>query len=251
MSISIERHFMKKTKILLLAAVMVILSNTAFADVFNPLGTENCALALDRETGFIVMSSSALASFLISEFFSDAPHLDFYQVHSGYYYGESGSGGAMFPGGQSYTSENYSIIMQNFGMEREFSPWFSMLLEGNLQEMANDDYFSMGIGLKPYCRWTLFRKWVIHPYIEYGAGIFYAFSKFPENGSNFTFNLNYGVGLEYILPNKDKIRLDANFKHQSNNNLFDSNPGFDSNGISLSYCWYWKETEKKFNHFWK
>ena len=160
MSVIIEGDFMRKTKILLLTAIMVILSNTAFADVFNPLGTENCALVLDRQTGFIVMSSSALASFLTFEFFSDTSHLDFYQVHSGYYYGESGSGGPMLPGGQSYTSENYSVMIQNFGVEREFSPWFSLLLEGNLQEMANDDYFSMGIGLKPYCRWTLFHKWV-------------------------------------------------------------------------------------------
>lgn len=241
---------MKKPGFFLSAAVILIISNTAFADVFNPLGTENCVLALDRQTGFIVMSGSALVSYLISEFLSGVPHLDYYQFHGGYYYGESGGGGPAFPGEPVYTPDNYHVIMQNFGVEREFSPWFSLMLEANLQEMANANYFSMGIGLKPYVRWTFFRKWRIHPYIEYGAGIFYAFSEFPENGSKLTFNLNYALGLEYILPNKDKIRLDFNFKHHSNNNLFESNPGFDGNGVSISFCRYWKEREKKFNRFW-
>lgn len=239
-----------RKNIFLFLIFAVLLSGNAFSDVFNPLGTENCFLGLDRQTGFLVMSGSALCSFLISEFLSEAPHMDYYQVHGGYYYGNSG-GPASWGPETTDSGSNYHVVMQNFGIEREFSRWFSMILEANVQEFAADDYFAMGIGLKTYMRWTLLRKYVIHPYFEYGAGVFCAFSDFPENGSHFTFNLNYAVGAEYILPNDDKIRLDWNFKHHSNNNFCDSNPGFDSNGVSLSYCWYWKEKEKKYSKFWK
>lgn len=241
---------MKKSNIFVGLALTLFISQSMMAQ-YNPLGMENSFMQMDRQRGFILASSAALGSFLVSQFLLDDPQLTFYQAHCGYYWGYEGSGNGM-PGGEegesmveTNTYDNagklYQVTMQNFGVEREFAPWFSMRLEFNVQEMMGEDYFNAGAGIKTYYKWTFLRKKKIHPFIEYGAGIFCAIDKFPEDGSIATFNLNYALGAEYVLPNNDKIMLDFNFKHHSNNNLGDSNPGFDGNGFSLTYSWAWKE----------
>lgn len=149
------------------------------------------------------MGSAAIVSFLTSQFLSKDNQLTFYQGHARYYNGYSGLTGPF----AEDNSTNYNISMENFGVEREFSKWFSAMLEANLQEMYNPDYFTVGGGLKAYFRWTALRKYPLHPYFEYGAGIFYALKKFPEDGSNLTFNLNYALGAEYVLKDKNKIRF--------------------------------------------
>ena len=179
------------------------------------------------------MSGAALGSYLASEFLLEDEKLKFYQGHIGYYSGISG----VHPG-QEDTQETYSVFMQNFGIESEFSRWFSMRVEANIQEFTTTDYATMGTGLKFYSKWTALRKKKIHPFFEYGYGVFYAFDKFPQGSSNFTFNLSYAIGAEYILNNQNKIRLDFNFLHHSNNNLFTPNLGFDGNGVSISYSWF-------------
>ena len=63
---------------------------------------------------------------------------------------------------------------------------------------------------------------------------------FQKNGSTFSFNLIYALGLEFTLANKNKIRVDANFIHHSNAGLSSDNSGFDGNGVSFSYSWFWK-----------
>lgn len=241
---------MKKTKLCISIIIATLLSNNIYCQ-FNPLGTENSFIALDRQTGFLIMTGSAIGSYFVSKFLSSDSEYTFYQTHAGYYYGRSGAQMGPNPGDFNGTTttdserEYYNIIMENFGVEREYSRWFSLRLEANIQEFTADDYFTLGGGIKTYYKWTFMRKWMVHPFIEYGAGIFYALDKFPEDASNLTFNLNYAIGAEYILPNNNKIMLDFNFKHHSNNNLFENNPGFDGNGVSISYSWFWKEKGKE------
>lgn len=212
---------------------ILCLSCNSMQGQYNPLGVEQSFLELDREKGFLFMSSVALASYLVSDFLLQDEQLSFYQVHTGYYSGISGTDGGS-------VATNYQVYMQNVGVEREFSNWFSLRIELNLQEFSSSDYFTLGTGLKTYYKWTAYRAKKIHPFIEYGSGVFYAFDKFPQNASNFTFNLSYALGLEYILSNQHKIRMDYNYLHHSNNFLFDPNPGFDGNGVSLSYSWLFK-----------
>jgi hypothetical protein len=251
--IDVKNIKMKKIKICCLLIIPILISNHSFGQ-YNPLGVENSKLAMDRQTGFIVMTSAALSSYLISQFLVNDPKLDFYQAHIGYYNGKSGTGGSPMMDQLQTTDEtttttseqtDYNILMENFGVEREFTKWFSLRLEANVQQCFNSDYFTVGGGIKTYYKWTILRKKKIHPFIEYGAGVFLAAKKFPEDGSTGTFNLNYAIGGEYILPNNDKIMVDFNFKHHSNNNLGDSNPGFDSNGVSISYCWARDKKAKK------
>jgi hypothetical protein len=99
------------------------------------------------------------------------------------------------------------------------------------------------MGINTYYRWYLFGKKKISPYIEYGAGLFYGFKKFPQNGSNFTFNLTNALGIEYTIKNQNKIRLSYGHIHQSNNNLFNENPGIDGNGLNFTYLWFFKKSK--------
>lgn len=200
----------------------LFLSSNLFGQI-NPLGKDNSFLALDRHAGFAFMTGAGIGSILLSKFATKDTPMDFYQAHVGYFGGN-----------------DYSVFMQNFGVERAFSSWFALRLEANVQEFSKPDYSSAGIGLKFYCRWTALGKKKLSPFFEYGAGIFNAFTAFPEGGSNFTFNLSYAIGFEYQLENQNKIRLDVDFLHHSNSGLFDTNPGFDGNGLSLSYSWFWK-----------
>lgn len=224
-------------------ALMLLFANKSYSQ-YNPLGMENSFMQLDRQRGAIIMSSAAVGSYLISQFLTNDMKVDYYQFHTGYFYGYSGGGWG--PSSETASKTPYSIFMESFGAEREFSRWFSLRYEGTIQQMTGEDYFTAGGGVKLYCKWTMLRSKKIHPYIEYGGGFFCALQKFPEEGSLATFNLNYAIGAEYILPNNNKIMVDANFKHHSNNNLGSANPGFDGNGISVSYCWHWKDKARKY-----
>ncbi len=195
----------------------------AFAQL-NPVSSEESFLVSNRQTQFFLMSGAAVGSLVLAKFLSKDPKLDYFQGHIGYFNGDG-----------------YNVYMQNFGVERAFAPWFALRIEGNIQEFSATDYSTAGLGLRFYTRWSIFGKKRLSPYFSYGAGAFNAFQAFPEGGSNFTFNQTLAVGLEFKLENKHKIRLDYNAIHHSNNGLFDSNPGFDGNGITLSYSWFWKQ----------
>ena len=206
-----------------LVILTILFKTTVSFGQVNPLGIDNTFIGLDRQNGVIIMSGIAIASYFLSKKASEDSKLNFKQVHIAYFNGDG-----------------YDVFMQNFGFERVYRSWFSLRIEGNIQEFRKDNYNTFGLGIKLYSRYSLFGKKNLSPFFEYGAGIFNALKKFPENGSNFTFNLTYAVGLEYKFLNKNKMRIDYNFIHHSNGNLGDSNPGFDGNGISFSYSWFWK-----------
>ncbi len=199
---------------------MLFKTTFSFSQI-NPLGIDNTFIGLDRENGFFIMSGVALASYFLSIKANENDKVEYYQLHVAYFNGDG-----------------YDVFMQNFGIEREYSKWFSTRVEANLQEFSKANYSTFGFGVKVYTRWSLLREKRVKPFFEYGAGAFGALKKFPENGSRFTFNLTYAIGLEYLLSNKNKLRIDYNFIHHSNASLADANPGFDGNGISLSYSWF-------------
>ncbi|MFK7933668.1 MAG: acyloxyacyl hydrolase [Saprospiraceae bacterium] len=170
------------------------------------------------------MSGAAVGSILLVKLLDKDEKLGYYQGHVGYFNGDG-----------------YDVFMQNFGIERVFAPWYSLRIEANIQEFSSDSYSTGGLGIRNYTRWSIFGKKKVSPYFEYGIGLFTAFQAFPEGGSNFTFNQTLALGLELKLDNRNKIRLDYNAIHHSNNGLFDTNPGFDGNGVTLSYSWFWKQ----------
>jgi len=203
--------------------LLCLIKSTLIVGQVNPLGIEKSFVGLDRENGFFIMTALTLGSFFLLKNNSDKDKIDYYQAHAGYFNGD-----------------NYSVFMQNVGVEREYSPWFSLRAEGNIQEFVknNSGRSNFGLGFKIYSHWSVFGLKKFSPFFEYGAGPFVALNRFPSNGSRFTFNLTYALGVEYTLRNKNKIRLDANFIHHSNASLTVNNPGFDSNGITISYSWF-------------
>lgn len=202
---------------------MCLFKSTLGIAQVNPLGIDNSFIGLDRENGFFIMSALAVGSYFLTKNAPDDEKIDFYQARFGYFNGDG-----------------YNVLLQNFGVEREYSSWFSLRAEGNVQEFIRESSSTFGLGFKLYTRWTLLGKKKLSPFFEYGAGPFIALDRFPSDGTRFTFNLTYALGLEYTLANKNKIRLDANFIHHSNASLSDRNPGFDGNGVTVSYSWLLK-----------
>ena len=76
-----------------------------------------------------------------------------------------------------------------------------------------------------------------------GVGVFQGFSPFPVDASNFTFHLTGNLGLEYTQTNQIKIRFTYGHLHQSNNDLFEVNPGIIGNGFTISYAWFWAKSK--------
>lgn len=138
-----------------------------------------------------------------------------------------------------------NVWHQNAGIEYRVANWFSVAAAINIQQWHDktpgiDKKAGMGTGLMSYYRWHVLGKRKISPYLEYGTGLFFGWSKFPYNGTNFTFSHSTQVGIEYTLKNESKIRLGYGNFHQSNNNWLNSNPGYDGNGFSISYAWRMK-----------
>ena len=210
-------------KVFVITAMFICISTVQSFAQWNPVSSEESFLVSNRQTQFYIMSGAAVSSLFLAKFLSNNPKLDYYQANLGYFNGDG-----------------YNIFMQNFGVERAFAPWFALKVEGNIQEYTGVDYSTASIGFRTYTRWSILGKKKISPYFEYGAGISNAIQEFPAGGSKFTFNQTLALGLEFKLANSNKIRLDYNTIHHSNNGLFESNPGFDGNGISLSYSWFWK-----------
>ena len=199
---------------------------------FPGFGPES-PLTLTNEQVFYGVMGATVLSYTLSEWvLKDEENLNFYQVRSGmnseYFWGLK------------------KVWHQNFGIEKRVSSWFAFALELNLQQWSerspgieSQDKFGLGAGIMTYYRWYLFGTKRLSPYLEYGTGLFQGFEQFPYNGTKFTFNHSTQLGLEYTFKNKNKLRLGYGQFHQSNNGLVQPNPGYDGDGFSVVYSWFW------------
>lgn len=173
----------------------------------------------------------AALSYTLAEFvFENEDNISFYQVRAGM--------------SNEYAWGLKNVWYQNFGVEHRVANWFSLAAAFTVQEfqdstpdISEKDKFGIGSGIKTYYRWYLFGRKRLSPYFEYGTGLFYGFSKFPYNGTNFTFSHSTQIGLEFTLKTDSKIRFAYGNFHQSNYGWLNSNPAYDGNGFSLSYAW--------------
>lgn len=194
-------------------------------------------LTLTNEGTFAVVMGGAVVSYALTELlFKNGENLNYYQARVG------------------MNHEHFwgfrNVFFQNFGVENRVANWFAFAAEFNMQQwndrtpgIDSKDKFGMGAGLMTYYRWYLFGKKRISPYLEYGTGLFYGVKSFPYNGTNFTFNHSTQLGLEYTFINKNKLRFSYGQFHQSNNYLFELNPGYDGDGFSFTYSWFWKTSK--------
>ncbi len=194
------------------------------SDGWAPIpGIEPGGLAVVDQRSFLIAFGAAALSYGLAELVFDDPNTSFYQVHGGIMRGTGGT----------------TVFMENFGIEKRLAPWYAMSVELNNQQWTDGTYRGAGMGIMGYYRWYAFGKRRFSPFLEVGTGLFTGFKRFPQNGTLFTFNLTTHVGLEYTRDNQDKIRFNYGQTHQSNNDLGERNPGFDANGFTVSYLWYW------------
>lgn len=229
--------------ILLIFCFTLSLNNHIFSqdsgnDWFHIPGfTPEIPITLTNQEAFYGVMGAAVLSYALAEFvFKDNETMNFYQVRAGM--------------NDEYIWGLRSVWHQNFGVEKRVAPWFAFAAEFNMQQWSDrtpgidkKDKFGMGVGIMSYYRWYLFGKKRVSPFLEYGTGLFQGFEKFPYNGSNFTFNHSTRLGVEYTFENNNKLRVSYGQAHQSNNGLFSTNPGYDANGFSISYSWFWKTTK--------
>lgn len=180
-------------------------------------------ITLIDQDGFYKVMALAGASYVVSELLLKEKNSNFYQVRASY-----------------YGTDGTSLFSQNAGIEKRLSHWFGISLEAFAQQWSAKDYTGVGAGLSGYYRWYAFGKKRWSPFIEYGTGGFYGFKKFPQDGSNFTFHLTTSFGLEHTLKSDNRVRMTYGHLHQSNNDLFESNPGLDAKGVTITYLWSWK-----------
>ncbi|MEO0356686.1 MAG: acyloxyacyl hydrolase [Pseudomonadota bacterium] len=187
------------------------------------------ALTLDNQNTFLAIAGAAALSYYLSEHvFDDADDTLYFYTRNGVAHG-------------------FDIRMHSlsFGVENRLSPWFALGGVGTYQwwedsgALPSEDSGS-GIGISAHARWYVLGEQVISPFVEYGAGVFYGFEKFPHDGTHWTFNLSSQIGIEYQVSDTAVIRFGYGNAHQSNNGLSATNPGFDGNGFSLTYATQWK-----------
>jgi len=211
---------MKSPKVLI---IILLLSICHLSRAQEPKQNFPEPLTLIDQDGFYKVMALASVSFVLSEFVFKEADINYFQARGSY-----------------YNSDGTSILGQNFGIEKKLSHWFSIGIEGYAQQFKDQGSSGTGLGLNAYYRWYAFGKKRLSPFIEYGTGGFYGFKPFPTDGTKFTFHLTSAVGLEYELNNQNKVRFTYGHLHQSNNDLFDANPGLDASGITLTYLWRWK-----------
>lgn len=188
-------------------------------------GIDDGKFAIYSQNTFIYVMGAAVTSFLVAELAFRDSTLNFYQGRLGIWGTDAGT-----------------VVSQGFGIEKRSSHWFAIALELNVQEWSGEANKGMGLGLNTIYRWYAFGKKRVSPYLEFGAGIFQGFRPFPQDGSGFTFHLTTRIGAEIKMRNKNQLRFDYGHLHQSNNDLFDRNPGVVGNGLSISWSWFWKKT---------
>ena len=187
-------------------------------------GLGNDPLTLVDQDGFYRVLTMAGISFIFSEMVFKEADEHYYQLRGSYY----------------SNSEGMRVYGQHFGIEKRLSHWFGIGIEGFSQQWNGRGNSGIGMGLNAYYRWYAFGKKRWSPFLEYGTGGFYGFSRFPADGTKFTFHLTTSYGVEHKLKNKDRLRLTYGHLHQSNNDLFEANPGIDLKGFTLTYLWSWK-----------
>jgi hypothetical protein len=188
-------------------------------------GMNKNGIALINQKSFLGVFGAAAGSFLVTKFAlrHKPADLNFYQARVGVV--------GVFGG---------TVFVENVGISKQLVPWFGLAIEANAQEWIYEDTRGFGGGMSFYYKWNVLGKKRLSPYLEYGTGLFYGASKFPPDGTQFTFNLSTQLGAEYRLKNQDRIRLSYGHLHQSNNNTLTPNPGEDGNGFHLTYARFWR-----------
>ncbi len=87
---------------------------------------------------------------------------------------------------------------------------------------------AIGVNFNLLFRWHFLveRDWTV--YLDGGAGMQYTNEDVPRLGSKFNWTPQAGIGMSLDVGRDNRVLFGCRWHHQSNANLFDSNPGRDS-----------------------
>lgn len=85
-----------------------------------------------------------------------------------------------------------------------------------------------GFNFNLLLRWHFLARENWSLYLDGGAGLLIGTSQVPDDGSNFNFTPQAGLGASFNVGDSNRLMLGARWHHISNANLFDDNPGRDS-----------------------
>jgi hypothetical protein len=119
----------------------------------------------------------------------------------------------------------------DIGREYSFSEKISFSGEASLYKFWENDYSSIGLGIRPAMEFNLFRGKGQTFFAEVKGGFMFMLPEYPSNAVNFTFQC--GLGSDITVGCKHIIRTGIRYSHLSNGRVMEqvNNPSWDGVGV--------------------
>lgn len=141
------------------------------------------------------------------------------------FYGDDFESGHFFGGAVSFTY----FMVRNFSVDFELG----------LAKFGQDGPDAWGGNFNILLRWHFLARDTWSLYVDGGVGFLKTNDDVPDNGSNYNFTPQLGVGASFDIGNDWRMMLGLRWHHISNADTADSNPGRDSllgyAGISVPF----------------
>lgn len=118
--------------------------------------------------------------------------------------------------------ENWNSIPKNL-VQLQIEPFVSYVYSP-AKEREFGTSFLLKIGLLP-------ESWKFQPYIKAGLGIIYMTLETLEQGSQFNFTEQAGIGMHYFLTDNTAVTAEYRIRHLSNADLKEPNAGINTDTI--------------------
>lgn len=141
------------------------------------------------------------------------------------FYGDDFESGHFFGGAVSFTY----FMVKNFSVDFEIG----------LAKFGQDGPDAWGGNFNILLRWHFLARDTWSLYVDGGVGFLRTNDDVPDNGSNYNFTPQAGIGASFDIGNDWRLMVGVRWHHISNADTADSNPGRDSllgyAGISVPF----------------
>lgn len=224
-------------RFLLSIIVFVLLHTSCFSQTtyteeqwyHNPLGFE--PLSLHTRNAFIVPAIATAACLLLTE--ADSTFAKSVSLYTEY----GPSWGYKYP---------YSTVHEaNVGFVYSLRSWLDIGVELSMYKADDSFNNTIGLGFRPFARFSFITTESLKVYFESGGGITYFSPYFPlptdkdpRLGTPWNGTTKYGLGALVSVGN-GKLMFGVRHLHVSNGNTsgVERNPSHDSNGFLLGYSY--------------
>ncbi len=147
-----------------------------------------------------------------------------------------------FSWGKLHAKDNYNFIPLNVAFDFDLKPLTKKINfePPSLLQFQIEPY--LGFILSPESNFetgTTFwlkaglvpESWKLQPYAKLGAGITYMTLHTREQGTQFNFTEQAGIGIHYSLTRNSALTLEGRWRHLSNSGIKDPNHGINSYSV--------------------